>query len=193
MNIQQTTSYKIVVPFYFYAAFSFLVACLLLFLNSDLGQEHYFTPTTLSITHIMALGWGTMVILGASHQLLPVLIEGKLYSTKLGYISFVFTAIGIPLLVYGFYEFNFGMLTQTAAVLINIGVLAFFVNVIKSVINNSTTNMHAWFMSTATVWLLTTTLFGLLLVFNFSYPFLPAASVEYLALHAHFGIIGCSC
>jgi hypothetical protein len=38
------------------------------------------------------LGWGTMMILGASHQLVPVMIEGKLYSNTLAYLSFAFAA-----------------------------------------------------------------------------------------------------
>jgi cbb3-type cytochrome oxidase subunit 1 len=66
-------------------------------------QQHYFNPKTLAITHLMALGWGTMIILGASHQLLPVLIEGKLDSYLLALLSFIFAAAGIPLLVTGFY------------------------------------------------------------------------------------------
>lgn len=189
-GLQQTTSYKVVLPFYFYASISFLVASLFLFVHSEVGQEHYFSPITLSITHMMALGWGTMIILGASHQLLPVIIEGKLYSTNLALITFIFTAIGIPLLVHGFYEFQFGILTQIGAISINIGLLLFLINVLMSVFKNKKANIHAWFMSTATIWLLTTTIFGMLLIFNFKYPIFPSESVKYLSLHAHLGIVG---
>ena len=97
-GIQQTTSYKVVLPFYVFAAFSFLVATILLLIHSGIIHQHYFQPYTLAITHIMALGWGTMIILGASHQLLPVLIEGKLDSNFLAYLTFAFTATGIPFL-----------------------------------------------------------------------------------------------
>ncbi len=100
-GLQQTTNYRVVLPFYIYASASFLMATLLLFLRTDLANDHYFYPPTLAITHIMALGWGTMIILGASHQLLPVLIEGKLDSDKLAYATFGFTSIGIPILVIG--------------------------------------------------------------------------------------------
>src|SRR6478736_9097431 len=102
----KTTSHKVVLPFYLYASLSFLAATVLLFTSSSAFLDHYFHPHILAITHIMALGWGTMLILGASHQLVPVLIEGKLYRNKLAYTSFVLAAIGIPLLVYGFYIFN---------------------------------------------------------------------------------------
>ena len=105
----KTTSWKVVLPFYGYAAVAFLIATILLLLSASDITSHYFLPHTLAITHIMALGWGTMMILGASHQLVPVLIEGKLYSNKLAYTSFIFAAVGIPLLVYGFYVFEYGL------------------------------------------------------------------------------------
>jgi hypothetical protein len=45
-------------------------------------------------------------------------------------------------------------------------------------------------MMAASVWLFSTTFFGLLLVFNFSRSLLPADSVTYLSIHAHLGLVG---
>ena len=189
-GLQQTTSHKVVLPFYIYAALSFLFACILLFLNTDIVNQHYFHPKTLAITHLMALGWGTMIILGASHQLLPVLIEGKLDSNLLALLSFVFAALGIPLLVYGFYQFNTGLILQSGAVMINISVVCYFLNVIQSIEASRKYNVHAFFIAAASLWLFATTFFGLLLVFNFSRSYLPENSIEYLSLHAHMGLAG---
>src|SRR5690606_31345927 len=85
----KNTSYKVVLPFYGYAALSFLIATILILTNTSAFTKHYFNPQTLAITHTMALGWGTMIILGASHQLFPVMIEGKLHSNLLAYLSFI--------------------------------------------------------------------------------------------------------
>src|SRR5674476_1641018 len=95
-GLAKNTSHKVVLPFYMYAAISFLVATILLFFSSSAFLQHYFHPKTLAITHIMSLCWGTMMILGASHQLVPVLIEGRLYSNALAYLSFLLAALGIP-------------------------------------------------------------------------------------------------
>ncbi|MBS1504815.1 MAG: cytochrome C oxidase subunit I, partial [Bacteroidetes bacterium] len=73
-SLVKNTTHKAVIPFYAYAAFSFLVATILLVLSSKAFGSHYFQPPILAVTHTMALGWGTMMILGASHQLFPVLI-----------------------------------------------------------------------------------------------------------------------
>jgi hypothetical protein len=186
----KTTSYKVVLPFYGYAALSFLVATLLLFLSATDITSHYFLPHTLAITHIMALGWGTMMILGASHQLVPVLIEGKLYSNKLAYTSFFLAALGIPLLARGFYVFDMGLHTQCGGILIILAIMAYLINLGMSMVRTEHENVHAFFVFTAAMWLLATAIVGLLLVYNFTYPVMSKSSLDYLSLHAHLGIAG---
>ncbi len=186
----KTTSYKAVLPFYGYAAVAFLVAAILLLLSATDITNHYFLPHTLAITHIMALGWGTMMILGASHQLVPVLIEGKLYSNKLAYTSFVLAALGIPLLAYGFYVFDMGLHTQCGGILIILAIIAYLINLAMSMVKSEHENVHAFFVFTAAIWLLATAIIGLLLVYNFTYPVMSKNSLDYLPLHAHLGIAG---
>ena len=190
MGLQKTTSYKVVLPFYVFAALSFLLACVLLLINTGVAHQHYFQPQTLAITHLMALGWGTMMILGASHQLLPALINGELNSNLLAYLSFGFAAVGIPFLVTGFYIFNTGWVLQTGAVLVNLGVVCYLTNVIASIYESKKQSVYAYFILTASLWLFATTFFGLILIFNFNSPWLPNNSVDYLSLHAHMGLAG---
>lgn len=186
----KNTTHKVVLPFYIYASLSFLAAAILLFISSGTLTQHYFQPDILAITHTMALGWGTMMILGASHQLVPVLIEGKLFSIPLAYLTFALSALGIPLLVIGFYFFNMGWPAQWGAILINAGILAYVINLALSINRSKNENIHAVFVFTASLWLLLTTSIGLLLVYNFSLALLPNDSLHYLSLHAHIGIIG---
>jgi hypothetical protein len=189
-SLVQNTTHKVVIPFYVYAAFSFLVATILLFLSGNAFTRHYFHPHTLAVTHAMALGWGTMIILGASHQLVPVLIEAKLFSNFLAYTSFVLAAVGIPMLVYCFFNFQLDWIAQTGGVLINAAILCFVINVAMSISKSKNKNVHAVFVFTASLWLLITTLIGALLLFNFTKTILPADSLHYLSLHAHIGIVG---
>lgn len=190
VSLVKNTSYQVVLPFYIYAALSFLVGCLLLLTSSAAFTQHYFHPQTLAVTHTMALGWGTMMILGAGHQLLPVLIEGRLYSNALAWLSFIFAGTGIPLLVAGFYTFNMGWPAQSGGIFINAAVVCYLINIGVSLVKSKHENVHAVFVFTATLWLLLTTLFGLLLVYNFSLHIFSKSSLEYLSLHAHLGIAG---
>lgn len=187
---QTTTSYKVVLPFYGYAALSFVVLCVMLFFFSGSFGGHYFQPPILAVTHIATLGWGTMMILGAGYQLIPVLIEAKLYSNLLAYLTFIFVGAGIPLLVYAFAIFDVGILMQVGAILINAGLLFFLLNVFISINKSKKENVHAIFIFTATSWLWLTTLLGLFLVYNFSVPIFSSDSLHYLPLHAHMGIVG---
>ena len=190
MGGTKTTSPGVVIPFYIYAGLSFLFATILLILKSNSFDGHYFDPDVLTITHIMALGWGTMVILGASHQLVPVVIEGKLYSNKLAYASFAFAAVGIPLLCYGFYAFDMGVPARWGGSLIVIAIILYTINLLASISKGKSENVHGLFIFAAAFWLFVTASLGLLLVFNFNDPFLPRSSLHYLTLHSHLGIIG---
>ena len=189
-NLARTTTHKAVLPFYLYAGLSFLAGTIVLLFSAKAFTQHYFHPHTLAITHIMALGWGTMIILGASHQLVPVLIEGSLYSNKLAYTSFVLAAIGIPMLVYGFYVFDMGWPAKWGGRFVLLAILCYIINLATSMVKSNTRNVHAIFILTASFWLFLTAFLGLVLVYNFTYPFLPKESLDYLPLHAHTGVIG---
>jgi hypothetical protein len=186
----KTTSWKVVLPFYGYAALAFLAATFLLALSATQITKHYFHPHTLAITHIMALGWATMIILGASHQLVPVLIEGKLYSNKLAFSSFILAGLGIPLLAYSFYVFDMGWPAKWGGRLVILAIIAYLINLAVSMTKSKQENVHAVFVFTAAVWLLATATVGLILVYNFSYRLIPGNSIDYLPLHAHIGIVG---
>lgn len=187
---RNNTIYKIVLPFYAYGAFSLLVSTILLFFSAEAFAKHYFHPHTLAITHLMALGWGTMIILGASHQLVPVLIEKNLYSVKLGYASFILAAIGIPLLVYGFYVFDMSWPAKWGGRFALLAVICYIINLVASMRRVKAKNIHAVFILTASLWLFLTVFLGLALVYNFTWPFLPKETLHYLPLHAHTGIVG---
>ncbi len=189
-NVARTTSHKVVIPFYVYAAVSLLVAAVMLLLSHRAFTEHYFHPHTLAITHTMALGWGTMIILGASHQLFPVLVETDLYSEGLARASFFLAATGIPLLVYGFHSFDLGLPARLGGSLVLAAVLAFMANIGLGLARSKRENVHAVFVFAATAWLLLTAALGLALLFNFTRELLPHNSIHYLGLHAHLGIVG---
>ncbi|MGZ5287574.1 MAG: cytochrome C oxidase subunit I [Flavisolibacter sp.] len=189
-NLAQNTTHKVVLPFYVYAALSFFVATILLFISGDAFTQHHFHPRTLAITHTMALGWGTMIILGASHQLVPVLTGSKLYSNGLAYASFLLASVGIPLLVWCFFNFRMDRVAQAGSILINAAIICFVINLVMGISKSRKGNVHAVFVLTASLWLLATTIIGLLLVFNFTVNILPGDSLRYLSLHAHIGIVG---
>jgi hypothetical protein len=189
-GLQKTTSHKVVIPFYLYASVAFLAGTVLLLLSGFSFSQHFFNPRSLALTHLLALGWGMMIIFGASHQLVPVLTNAKLFSDRLAMACFWCAGAGIPLLTAGFYLFSTGPLLLTGGILVNIGVLLFLVNVFMTIRSSGKEDVHALFLLTAAGWLFLTALFGLLIAINFTHPFLPGDFLRYLPLHAHMGIVG---
>lgn len=185
---ESNTTHKVVLPFYLYAGLAFVAATTLLFASSDALSSHFFQPKLLAITHTMALGWGTMIIFGASYQLFPVLTQRKLYSVNLAGLSFLLAAVAIPLLVYAFYTFDLGWPAKAGGSGVVLAVLCYCINVFGTMWKKE--NVHAVFCATAAAWLMLTTLTGLGLIVNFTTPFLPKGALAYLPLHAHIGIAG---
>jgi hypothetical protein len=190
MNIHKAPSSIAVIPFYATAAIAFLSLCIMLFLSANEFNGHYFQPKILALTHTAALGWGTMIIFGASYQLLPVIFEKDLYSAKLAFISFLFLLPGTALLVFSFWNLNIGLIMQIAGALIIGGIILFAVNVFLTSRNSEKYSIQKLFIMTSAVWLLITGINGILLVFNFSYPIFRQSHLEILKLHAHAGIVG---
>lgn len=182
------TSAKIVWPFYAYAAFAFLCSCTLLFLKSSLLLGHYFQPSLLAITHTMAIAWATMIIIGATLQLLPVLTNKQIEQTILAKYCFYLAGVSIPFLIHGFYHFIFGILFFCSAVVLIIAIFL-FVWIIYAT-SKKTSIIQVEFILSASFYLMLTILVGFTLALNFTYTLLPVNSLVYLKLHAHLGILG---
>ncbi|GLV47248.1 hypothetical protein TJA_04210 [Thermus sp. LT1-2-5] len=61
-------------------------------------------PLGLAGAHLYLLGYGVGVLLGALHQLLPVVLEAPLHRSGLGYPGMALWALGVALLVLGFLQ-----------------------------------------------------------------------------------------
>ena len=180
----------VVLPHYAFAAVAFLVLSVLLLFSTDAFSGHYFHPKLLTLTHVAVLGWATMVIFGALYQLLPVVLDCKLYSEKLAVYTFGLLAAGTILLAYSFWYFQVGWTMHVAACCLFVAFILFNINVMQTARTAPHWTIEADFIVTAAIWLLVTGLIGLLMAINLSLPFLPEDHVHYLKLHAHIGMAG---
>lgn len=179
-----------VLPYYAVAAVVFLATTILMLLSFSSFLGHYFQPHILAITHLAALGWGTMIIFGASHQLLPVVMEVHLFSEKLAKYCFITLFPGMVLLVYSFWTFSIGWMMETGALLVLTAVVLYVTNVYRTAAQNERWTVTAECIVTASWWLLLTAILGAVLVLNLRYAFLPREHLYYLKIHAHLGLAG---
>ena len=91
MNNLQTDnapSLSVVIPPFIFGAVSFVILAVLVVLAGTDFLGVYFAGKMLAITHLAVLGWGTMIVLGALYQLVPVVFETALFSEGLARVTF---------------------------------------------------------------------------------------------------------
>jgi hypothetical protein len=192
LSTKNAPSPKVVVPHYAFGAISLLVALIMLFFASADLTAHYLSPKLLSVTHMLVLGWITMIIFGALYQLIPVVMEVKLYSEKLAVATFVLFGIGLIVLSYSFWSFNFGRSIglEIGGFMIIISMIMFGINTILSAQKTERKTIENTFIITAIVWLLIAVTIGILIVLNFGLHFISGSHLQLLKMHAHIGVIG---
>lgn len=189
LGIGKSPRNSAVLPFYGAGTIFFLGLTVLMFIAADSFKEHFFQPHTLALVHTAALGWGTMIIFGAAYQLMPVIFEEELYSSRLAFLSFWFLLIGAITLIASFWFFQVGFFMITGGCLILIAVILYNLNVFKTAVK-SALNIQKIFLIVSAFWLFITVIIGVLLAINLYYPYIPSNHLEILKLHAHIGFAG---
>lgn len=187
---QNAPSPSVVVPHFIFGGIVWLGVTVLIIHSPDAFTQHYFNQKLLSITHLLVLGWISMVIFGALYQLIPVIMEVKLFSEKLALISFGLLGSGSIMLGIAFWNFWLGTQMHIAATLLLLSVLLFVINVFTTARISDKKSIQKKFILTSIVWLLFTVMAGITLAINLTYPFLSTPHIELLKLHANAGIIG---
>jgi hypothetical protein len=152
-------------------------------------MDHYFQPRLLAITHLAILGWGTMMIFGASNQLIPVIAEQKLHSERIPIIVLAFKMTGIILLVSSFWKLSFSWQSYLGGSVLLLAIILHSVNLYRTA-SAGKNNIIKDFLLTAHAWLGVTAIAGLMLLINLRHPFLTEDHLHYLSIHASIGMAG---
>lgn len=192
LSTKNAPSPLVVLPHYIVGAIAFIVASVLLFFAAEDLSLSYVGPHILSIVHILILGWVSMIIFGALYQLIPVVMEIKLYSEILAYISFISLALGTVMMTLGFWESYVSptFLKHTGGTFVIIAVLFFVYNVLMSARKTKNKTIENKFIVTSAFWLLATVLFGLFMLLNISYGWVAKSSIDLLKVHLLMGMLG---
>jgi hypothetical protein len=193
MNGLQTAnapSSKIVIPHFIAGALSFLIVAILLAFSTPELLTAYYNNKLIAITHIIILGWASMMVFGALYQLIPVVYETSLYSEKLASITFWLFVISVSLLSYSFWIGSYTVILMYASTLMFSSLLLFIINLHLTYKKTKKPNIQSKFINTGIYWLAATELLGLIIALNFKYDYLSKTHLHYLKIHAHLGLIG---
>lgn len=176
---------------------SFLVTGVLAFVLAALAAPwlarelagHYYHPRVLALTHTVTLGWITMAIMGASYQLIPIVLERPIWSERLGRWQFALMLAGVVGMVAHFYIAQWpGLLWGVA--LVALGTIAHLVNVMASVRGLARWTFTARMVVIAHAAFALTVVFGAALGVQRVVPFLPGQHFPNLHAHFHLALLG---
>lgn len=181
---------RTILPYYIAASLSLVIISVMTLFSIREFKGHFFQPHLLAITHLTVFGWGTMIIMGASNQLMPVITDQKLYSDKLPIAGFVLLTLGTCLLVHCFWKFDLGTPIFVGAFSVLTALILHSANIFMTASKSPLKNITVDFILTAHIWLILTAAIGITLLFNFRFGFLPADHLHYLKIHATAGMVG---
>ncbi len=187
---KMSPSFKMVSKYFISSIAFFLALNVLLVLEYNKIQGHYFQPLLLALVHITTLGWITMIIFGAMFQLVPVVLEVKLFSEALGEIQFWIYLIGVIGLVTAFWNFDTGLHMAVSASLLVLSILIFIFNIGASMVKVKKWNLTGVYLIAALFYLFSTAAAGIMMTINLGYPFIQGDHLQYLKLHVDVAFIG---
>ena len=150
---------------------------------------HYYQPRVLALTHTMTLGWITLTIMGASYQIVPIVLGRPIWSERLARWQLALTAAGIGGLVGHFFIGQWPGLLWAAG-LVTLGVGLHMVNAVLSVRGLASWTFTARLVALAHVGLGLTALFGTLLGVDKVVRILPGSLFPNLHAHVHLALLG---
>jgi hypothetical protein len=150
---------------------------------------HYYHPRLLALTHTLTLGWITLTILGASYQLIPIVLERPVWSERLGGWELVLTALGVIGIVGHLAIASWAGVVWGAA-LVAAGVAAHVVNTALTLRGLERWSFTAGMLAMGFAGLVLTTLFGAALGVEHVRTFLPGDFYARLHAHVHLALLG---
>ena len=150
---------------------------------------HYYHPRLLALTHTVTLGWVTLAIMGASYQLIPIVLEREIWSERLARWQLAILAVAVTGMVVHFQLGTWPGLAAAAG-LLAIGIALHLLNVGMSLRGFTRWTFTARLVALAYGGLALTTVFGLALAANRVWPFLPGDLFPTLHAHVHLALLG---
>ncbi|HUF90991.1 MAG TPA: hypothetical protein VMR23_01350 [Candidatus Limnocylindria bacterium] len=171
------------------ASAAFILAALAVpWLAADFAG-HYYHPRLLAVTHTVTLGWITLAIMGASYQIIPIVLERPLWSERLAWWQYALVVTGVIGLVAHFFIAQWPGLLWSAGLLL----LGTATHVVNSAL--SARGLPAWTFTARLVFLALagfalTALLGAALGIEHVRAVLPGEFFDRLHAHVHLALLG---
>ncbi len=146
-------------------------------------------PHVLALVHVATLGWLTILVLGASLQLVPVMTVGPLRAARFVRWQFPVYVAGVSVLISGFWFFAVPLIIL-GGTLVVLAVLHHVVVLESTLIRAHTRPLSTRFLAAAFCYLLIVVGLGLTMALDLQFGFLDAFWQHVLMTHLTLGIAG---
>jgi hypothetical protein len=145
--------------------------------------DGFYTPRLLAFVHLNTLGIIAALLMGASYQLIPVVLQTPLSSVRLGRLSFWLYVGGVAFFLPGVLEtWRPGM--AFGAALVFSGLLIYLIVIATTLLTAPRMDVVSWHIALSLIGLAGGIAAGLLLALNKGSGFLGSATFRILAAHA---------
>ncbi|HET7340005.1 MAG TPA: hypothetical protein VFL90_00975 [Methylomirabilota bacterium] len=176
---------------------AYLVVATLAFLTAAVATPmlapelagHYYHPRVLALTHTVTLGWITLTIMGASYQIVPIVLGCAVWSERLARWQLGFMTAGVAGMVGHFFIGQWNGLVWAAG-LVALGVAAHLLNVALTVRSLGRWTFTARLVALGHVGLALTTVAGLVLGLDKLLHVLPGSLFDNLHAHVQLALLG---
>jgi hypothetical protein len=171
------------------AAAAFVAAAVAVPWLGEALAGHYYQPRVFALTHTVTLGWITLSIMGASYQLIPIVLERPIWSERLARAQFLVLAVGIAGVVSHFFIGQWPGLVWGAG-LVALGVGTHVTNAAMSVRGIRRWTFTGRLVVLGLAALVLTTGFGAALGLDHVVKMLPDDAFANVHAHVHLALLG---
>ncbi len=149
----------------------------------------FLTPHLLAVTHLTALGWLTMVAMGALYQFVPVVLDVGVFSERLGKVQFYAYLAGVAGLAYDMGAGRMQTLAWPAGALV-LAIGLFLYNMARTLARVERWPLTGWYILAALASLGLVVAAGFTLALNLTLGFVPLSQLAFVEAHAHLAALG---
>jgi hypothetical protein len=169
---------------------SLFLAVGILLTHPHLLANYHYGPQIIALTHLLVLGWMGSLVMGSMYQLVPVALEARLHSERLGIYQHLLHVIGTAGMVWSFWYWDTRYIAHFGS-LVLLGVIVFVYNVGRTLTQIPQWNVIAAGVASALFWLLCTVLAGMFAALTKIWPQInPFPPMALMHGHAHLGGVG---
>lgn len=146
-------------------------------------------PQVLALVHLATLGWLTMTIMGASLQLVPVIVVAPLRATRFIRYQYPMYVSGVVLLLGGFWWMQPWLMVIGGTVIV-LAIIHYSVILAVTFRQATTRPLTMRFLVASLVYLCLVISLGLTAALDFQFGFLGTAFDQLLLTHITLGVVG---